>query len=374
MKLRAMQNGRLVEFEHRDEGEVAPGVFLSMFTIYGIDYPSGSPAASRLENDAKFLIGLGFELGTLDYWDGSQWVELDRPAVSLAPKPAAIMPGAITYVSKPIVSSGTSTWNPAPRPVASFNRTTGLRQISNAHSTSLPRLLRPDPEVGDTMGWRSWLWHDGYKLLVSPHYETLWESAELSAAHWSDDDAVRGVAGIHARLVPRHWKIVGWPDDESSNGIDQDPRLVTGVVERFGRYVMGTEGWRAEQAVIRELMAPNTQIGLELEQRYPDVIVHYPDQVGEVPCESVKSSALGKGSRSLLPNLSPSPSLPSLPAPIRPTPLTFAQIQSRLNPPIIPPSLPVEKPYRPNWELILLGALSGAIFGSALFHILGLLP
>jgi hypothetical protein len=57
---------------------------------------------------------------------------------------------------------------------------------------------------------------------------------------WSDTDAVRGEAGIHARRMPCDWRAV-------------DPRAmpeigscdVHGIVERFGRYVLGTEGWRA---------------------------------------------------------------------------------------------------------------------------------
>lgn len=198
---------------------------------------------------------------------------------------------------------------------------------------ALPRWLKPDPKQPDTMGWRAWLW-DG-EWLISPHQGTLWPTMDLVAACWSEEDAVRGSAGIHARLVPRHWKIVGWPDDASSGGLEElNMPLVTGIVERFGRYVLGTEGWRAEQAIIRELMAPSTEIGLKLEQKYPDVIVHYPDQLeeGETACKSEKSSALEKGSRSLLPLTTPAPSPPPppvfqplpapplLPMPIPPTP------------------------------------------------------
>ena len=49
---------------------------------------------------------------------------------------------------------------------------------------------------------------------------------------------------------------------------------VHGIVERFGRYVLGTEGWRAEWVVIRKLMAPNTKTALALMRKYPDVVVH----------------------------------------------------------------------------------------------------
>ena len=56
------------------------------------------------------------------------------------------------------------------------------------------------------------------------------------------------------------------------------PRCVVGVVERFGKYVLGTEGWRAEIVVIRKLRAPTTQIGLALEKAYPEVEVYYEDR------------------------------------------------------------------------------------------------
>jgi len=60
-----------------------------------------------------------------------------------------------------------------------------------------------------------------------------------------------------------------------------DPRLteighcdVHGIVERFGHYVLGTEGWRAQWVVIRELMAPDSKTALALMGRYPEVKVH----------------------------------------------------------------------------------------------------
>jgi len=170
-----------------------------------------------------------------------------------------------------------------------------------------PNFLKPDPKQPDTLGWREWAWNDQQKCLMSPSQGTLWPTAEHTAHHWSNEDAVRGHAGIHAMLVPRHWKIL--KEFEVSIGYGGS---ITGIVERYGKYVMGTEGWRAEQVVIRELLAPSTEIGLELEQRYPDVIVHYSDQ-GEEPCKSEKLSGLVKGNRSPLPSLVPIPPLPSLP-------------------------------------------------------------
>lgn len=162
---------------------------------------------------------------------------------------------------------------------------------------SLPSFAKPDPAQPDTLGWRAWLWSEEHQLLESPHQHTIWPEAELVVPNWDEGEAVRGSAGIHARLVPKNWRIIGWPDGDGSGALHESPLLVTGIIERFGHYVLGTTGWRAEWVVIKELVAPSTDIGLAIERAYPDVIVHYPDQ-GEATCELVKSSALGKGSRS----------------------------------------------------------------------------
>lgn len=183
----------------------------------------------------------------------------------------------------------------------------GITTVSSSTS-SRPRWMKPDPRQPDTLGWRAWVWDPVDELLRSPHQGSLWLVSQFCADTWSDEGAVRGTVGLHARLVPKHWKIIGWPDCDGSSGLDENPLLVTGIVERFGRYVLGTEGWRSEQVAIHELMAPSTEIGLKLEQKYPDVIVHYPDQTEEeMPCKSEKSLELERGSRSLLPSSQPSP-------------------------------------------------------------------
>jgi hypothetical protein len=51
-----------------------------------------------------------------------------------------------------------------------------------------------------------------------------------------------------------------------------------GGVTRFGRYVLGTEGWRAEWVIIRELLAPDAEIALALMRRYPDVRLRIREQ------------------------------------------------------------------------------------------------
>ena len=169
--------------------------------------------------------------------------------------------------------------------------------VMQAPTPARPRWLKADPRQPDTLGWREWIWDEKGECLRSPSQDTPWPSAEHLAHHWDEQEVIRGAAGIHALPVPRHWKILH-EMHEAPIGYGGN---VNGIVERFGRYVMGTEGWRAEQVVIRELMAPSTEIGLKLEQRYPDAIIHYPDQIeeGETLCKSEKSSALEKGNRLL---------------------------------------------------------------------------
>lgn len=129
------------------------------------------------------------------------------------------------------------------------------------------------PDAPDTLGWRGWNWNGG--VLVSPMQRTPWHEPSLRAEQWSDSEAVRGVAGIHARRMPFDWRRV---DPRSFPEIGRCD--VHGIVERFGRYVLGTEGWRAEWVVIRELMAPNTKTALALLERYPEVKVHVREEEG----------------------------------------------------------------------------------------------
>jgi hypothetical protein len=128
------------------------------------------------------------------------------------------------------------------------------------------RATAPAADMPDTLGWRVWNW-DG-RVLVSPIQGTPWHEPSLRAEQWSDSDAVRGVAGIHARRMPCDWRRIDARSFPEAGGD------VHGIVERFGRYVLGTEGWRAEWVVIRELMAPNTKTALAMMQRYPEVKVH----------------------------------------------------------------------------------------------------
>jgi hypothetical protein len=123
------------------------------------------------------------------------------------------------------------------------------------------------PDAPDTLGWRGWRW-DGH-VLISPVQGTPWHEETLRAEHWSDSAAVRGQAGIHARRMPCDWLSVDPKAMPEIGNCD-----VHGIVERFGRYVLGSEGWRAEWVVIRELLAPDALTALALMRRYPEVRVH----------------------------------------------------------------------------------------------------
>jgi hypothetical protein len=81
--------------------------------------------------------------------------------------------------------------------------------------------------------------------------------------------------------MPYDWKRANLAHHEELSPyaqMDRGQLVVIGVVERFGKYVLGTEGWRAEVVVIRKLRAPSMEIGLALEQAYPEVEVFYEDR------------------------------------------------------------------------------------------------
>jgi hypothetical protein len=138
----------------------------------------------------------------------------------------------------------------------------------------------PDPTVPNTMGYRYWVFDWRAGVLRSPQQGHEWEDAELHCEAWEQEDVVRGKSGIHARLVPHDWKAVA-PDYEAHHPpskvgeVHVDAPIVTGLVERFGKYVLGTEGWRAEWVIIRKLHAPSRALAVALKATYPDVEVTY---------------------------------------------------------------------------------------------------
>ena len=149
----------------------------------------------------------------------------------------------------------------------------------NRETRITPRRALPDPNAPDTLGWRVWIWDACCNRLKSPDQSTIWWTSALRVKDWSTHDAVRGHAGIHAARMPYDWRRADIAHHEELSIYTRTlSTMIIGVVERFGKYVLGTEGWRAEIVVIRKLRAPNMEIGLELEKAYPDVEVYYEDR------------------------------------------------------------------------------------------------
>jgi hypothetical protein len=133
---------------------------------------------------------------------------------------------------------------------------------------------RKQRTYGDpTLGFRVWLWNG--KHLTSPYMRTVWIEPELRCVEWKESKVVRGEAGIHAERYAPSWT---WQKPYYETQGPKSEIIVRGVVERFGKYVLGTEGWRAEWVVIRKLLAPTQEIGLALERAYPDVEIIYADR------------------------------------------------------------------------------------------------
>lgn len=142
---------------------------------------------------------------------------------------------------------------------------------------------RPSPDYPNTMGWRAWRWNMAAGVLTSPVQGTPWTGHELRCTDWDETEVVRGAAGIHAHLVPEHWDRLR-SNSVSNNGLawigpSSEPLIsIQGIVERFGKYALGTEGWRAEWVMIRKLAAPTQAIGLALEKAFPEVEIVYGDR------------------------------------------------------------------------------------------------
>lgn len=128
---------------------------------------------------------------------------------------------------------------------------------------SAPSHARPD-----TQGWRGWVWDTRNSCLKSPAQGTLWDCGpELRVTDWSESDAVRGHAGIHACRLPRgDWRAAHPPSDFMGSD-------VVGLVERFGRFVLGKEGWRAEWVIIRELLVCDEITASHVRRAYPEIPV-----------------------------------------------------------------------------------------------------
>lgn len=169
-----------------------------------------------------------------------------------------------------------------------FNGPTMPTPAEIAHRILQERAAQPSRSIPNTMGYRYWLW-DGHKqFLHSPQIATAWHTSSLAVDEWDESNVVRGTAGIHAERMPRDWKRAAASQIE--------PGRIYGTVERFGKYVLGEEGWRAEHVLIHELMAPDREVGQAIKNRYPEVTVHVADgsiiesTTEELPCISEESS------------------------------------------------------------------------------------
>ena len=92
------------------------------------------------------------------------------------------------------------------------------------------------------------------------------------------------------------------------------------------RHVLGTEGWRAEWVVIRELLAPDAPTALALMRSYPEVRVHVREQEAVLPANETLGSTYS-------PTLAPS-HFPGT----RPRSLTSTSLLQSVNPDVPDPS------------------------------------
>jgi len=139
------------------------------------------------------------------------------------------------------------------------------------------RFSLPDPKAGTELGWRVWHWDDKIKKLKSPTWGTVWHTHELRVPKWNREEVVRGKAGIHAARMPYNWIKASLQETELNGYVSSSGDTIVGIIERWGKYVLGTEGFRCEIAIIKKLKAPNTEIGLALELAYPDCEIVYDD-------------------------------------------------------------------------------------------------
>jgi branched-subunit amino acid transport protein len=141
--------------------------------------------------------------------------------------------------------------------------------IFSSSQNTPPGKARDSKDYMDSVyGFRIWSLDMNLGLLRSPHRNTVWEGPDMVCEDWEESEVVRGVSGVHAYLCPTDWKIQA---KNRPGSIYDNSIMIAGVVERYGRYVLGEDGWRSEWAIIRKLYAPNKVIAEALRKSYPEV-------------------------------------------------------------------------------------------------------
>jgi hypothetical protein len=119
---------------------------------------------------------------------------------------------------------------------------------------------------GEIVGWRWWnmvVMNTGEVVLRSPYRGTVWTGPTLRVPEWTDSDAVRGVAGIHA-LIRGSDEWVREYENWRAFYIKSKPHpvrwtRVLGRIRGSGRVAIATrdiQGFRCEVATIDLLVVP----------------------------------------------------------------------------------------------------------------------
>jgi hypothetical protein len=128
-----------------------------------------------------------------------------------------------------------------------------------------------DPMDGSLLGVRIFKLSPSLKL-QSPNQGTIWESNVLQIAdEWQETEIVRGAAGIHAAWPPRSLMVAPLIDT-----VKPDAVSLFSCVRGYGRYVAGTEGWRAEKVIVDRVFLPESirsrwRMMKRLEKLYPEI-------------------------------------------------------------------------------------------------------
>jgi hypothetical protein len=107
---------------------------------------------------------------------------------------------------------------------------------------------------GALVGWRYWsVFRARPDLLISPFRKTRWEGPVLNAHAWSTDEAVEGVAGIHATHAQKQARCIAAMERTRRGWRRYFTTVAVGRVRGCGKYVIGVNGWRAQQVIVDKL-------------------------------------------------------------------------------------------------------------------------